>query len=163
MNDGNLSRIKLVGFDIDGTLTDGGFYYLGQGQWAQRYSVWDGYGIRRLQIAGIQVAVVTNSDFESAMARVKMLGIDEAHFSVTDKLKVWTDILDRHNLKPENCAYMGDDLPDLPVLQQVGFSGTVFEAQDCIKRECDFVASRPAGNGAAREFIEYILSHRGGD
>ncbi|RMD85431.1 MAG: phenylphosphate carboxylase subunit delta, partial [Candidatus Dadabacteria bacterium] len=108
--------------------------------------------------AGYVVAFITYSGFESAKERAKMLGIEEAYFEVSDKLQVMKDIAHRHGVALSQCAFMGDDLPDISLLEAVGLSGTVPEAMDAVKRVCDFVATRSAGNGAAREFIEYILS-----
>ncbi|MCB9029857.1 MAG: HAD hydrolase family protein [Deltaproteobacteria bacterium] len=153
----DLSKIKFVGFDLDGTLTDGGFYYLGDGKWGQRFSVKDGYGIKLLQRAGIEVGFITNSKFESARERAKMLAVEEAHFGIHDKITVWNEIVARKGLSPEETAYMGDDLPDIPILKIAGFSATVPDAEEYITECCDYVCKRPTGNGAAREFIDLIL------
>ena len=107
--------------------------------------------------SGIEVAFVTNSRFESAVERAKMLGISEAHFGITDKLGCWMEILSRRGIALAESAFMGDELPDLPILQRAGFSGTVFEAEKELRDACSFVATKPAGNGAAREFIEELL------
>lgn len=150
--------IKLVGFDIDGTLTDGGFFFMGGDKWSQRFSVRDGVGIKMLQSAGIEVAFVTNSKFESAIARAKMLDVKEAHFGISDKIQCWESIMQRLGVSYDHTAFMGDEDMDLPVLERVEFSGTVFEAEKRVQEKCKFVATKPAGNGAAREFVEAIFS-----
>jgi 3-deoxy-D-manno-octulosonate 8-phosphate phosphatase (KDO 8-P phosphatase) len=153
----NLTEIKLVAFDLDGTLTDGGFFYIGNGQWTQRYSVRDGVGIKALQARGIIVGFISNSLFESAIERAKMLDVKDAFFGIKDKGATWIELLKRHGLTSNQGAYMGDEEADLPILRNCGYSGTVSEAEASIRGVCDFVATKPAGNGAAREFIETIL------
>ena len=157
----DLSKIKLVGFDIDGTLTDGSFYELGNGQWSQKLSVRDGVGIKHLQQLGVTVAIITHSRFESAVKRAQMLGIEDAYFGVENKIEILNELVAKYGISADECAYMGDERADLAVLKAAGFSATVFEAEPVVKEVCDFVATRPAGNGAAREFIEIILSAKG--
>ena len=151
-------NIKLVGFDLDGTLTDGGFYYLGEGKWGQRYSVRDGVGIKELQKRGITVAIISHSQFESAVERAKMLKIEHAYFGVEDKLAVWSELLEKLELQNDQCAYMGDERADLPVIQAAGIGATVFEAEPDVRELSDWVATKPAGGGAGREFIEYLIT-----
>ena len=155
----DLRTIRLVGLDLDGTLTDGGFYYLGSGKWGQRFSVRDGVGIKLLQQLGVEVIFITHSQFESAHERAKMLGV-EGYFGAADKLKIWKEVLTKHNLNNTECAYMGDERADLPILTAVGFSGTVKEAEECVRKCCHFVATKDAGAGAAREFMECIITAR---
>lgn len=154
------SEIRLVGFDVDGTLTDGTISYIGNGQWSQRFSVADGMGITRLLAAGVEVAIVTAKDFESTRERMKMLGVGHCFYGVKDKLAVFSELAESLSISLEQAAFMGDDLPDLEVIKSVGLGATVAEAPQELIRSAAFVAKSPAGHGAAREFAEYILQQR---
>ena len=112
-------RIKLVGFDVDGTLTDGGLF-IGAGIELKRFDIQDGLGVNLLKRAGLLTAVVTGRAGEAARIRSEEMGIDEFVISGGQKLTAFEAILARRGLKFEECAFVGDDLPDIPIMRQVG-------------------------------------------
>ncbi|MBX5480597.1 MAG: 3-deoxy-D-manno-octulosonate 8-phosphate phosphatase [Myxococcaceae bacterium] len=155
-----VSKLALMIFDIDGTLTDGRIFWVPNSGWTQMYSVRDGMGIKRLQEAGIEVAAISGGDSLSAQMRMQSLGIKHVHFGSQDKVAHFEKLLQLLRVTPEVCGYMADEVVDLPLLRAVGFSAAPPEAPDEVRAAVHYVASRPAGNGAAREVCEFVLRNR---
>ncbi|MCS6838583.1 MAG: HAD hydrolase family protein [Bdellovibrionaceae bacterium] len=154
-----LSQIKLLLLDVDGILTDCRVFMDSSGQWRRLFSIRDGYGIRMLIEAGYQVGFITASKAQDIEERAKVLEIHYFSHGSLDKLPAFEKILAEAGLKEQEVAYMGDDLFDLPVLKRVGFSATVSDAIDSVVRAVDYIATRPAGNGAVREVCDLILKY----
>jgi len=157
--------IALVGFDVDGVLTDGGIY-LGDVDKRRlefkRYDIQDGIGITMLRRAGIRVAILTGRVSESVRLRAEELGVEDlAQDPDGYKLAAFMRMLQRHDLRPEQCAFVGDDFPDLAVLRIVALPVAVGNAVPEIRSECRVRLERPGGHGAVREFCEYLLKARG--
>src|SRR6478735_9010528 len=125
-----VARLRVMIFDIDGTLTDGRIFWVPQSGWTQQYSVRDGMGIKRLQEAGLEVAAISGGDSLSAQMRMQSLGLKHVHFGSQDKVAHFERLLALLKVTPEACGYMGDELVDLPLLRAVGFSATPPEAPD---------------------------------
>ena len=155
-----VSRLSVMIFDIDGTLTDGRIFWVPNSGWTQMYSVRDGMGIKRLQEAGLEVAAISGGDSLSAQMRMQSLGLKHVHFGSQDKVAHFEKLLQLLNVTADRCGYMGDELVDLPLLKAVGFSAAPPESPDEVRSQVHYVAQRPAGFGAAREVCEFILRHR---
>jgi 3-deoxy-D-manno-octulosonate 8-phosphate phosphatase (KDO 8-P phosphatase) len=155
-----VAKLSVMIFDIDGTLTDGRIFWMPGSGWTQLYSVRDGMGIKRLQEHGLEVAAISGGDSLSAQMRMQSLGIKHVHFGSVDKVAHFEKLLALLDVSAEACGYMGDEVVDLPLLRAVGFSATPPEAPDEVRAQVHYVATRPAGNGAAREVCEFILRHR---
>jgi 3-deoxy-D-manno-octulosonate 8-phosphate phosphatase (KDO 8-P phosphatase) len=155
-----VSRLSVMIFDIDGTLTDGRIFWVPNSGWTQMYSVRDGMGIKRLQEAGLEVAAISGGDSLSAQMRMQSLGLKHVHFGSQDKVAHFEKLLTLLNVTADRCGYMGDELVDLPLLKAVGFSAAPPESPDEVRSQVHYVAQRPAGFGAAREVCEFILRHR---
>jgi len=155
-----VSKLSLMIFDIDGTLTDGRIFWVPGSGWTQQYSVRDGMGIKRLQAHGLEVAAISGGESLSAQMRMQSLGIKHVHFGSVDKVAHFERLLSQLGVSPEHCGYMGDELVDLPLLRAVGFSAAPPEAPDEVRAAVHYVAKTPAGFGAAREVCEFILRHR---
>lgn len=155
-----VARLRLMIFDIDGTLTDGKLFWVPGSGWTQQYSVRDGMGIKRLQQAGLEVAAISGGDSLSAQMRMQSLGIKHVHFGSEDKVAHFEKLLAALAVQAEHAGYMGDEVVDLALLKAVGFSAAPPEAPDEVRAQVHYVAQRPAGNGAAREVCEFILKHR---
>jgi 3-deoxy-D-manno-octulosonate 8-phosphate phosphatase (KDO 8-P phosphatase) len=159
------SRIKLVVFDVDGVLTDGGVYLgatdSGERVELKRFEITDGLGIRLLQDAGIAVAIVTGRESHAVRLRADELRITECHQDATAaKLPIVEGLLDRLGLAWEEVAFAGDDLADLPVLRRVGLPVAVANAVLEVRATARWVGTRPGGHGAARELAEALLKAR---
>ena len=157
--------IRLVGFDVDGVMTDGGIYLGATGGESlefKRYEIQDGLGIRLLRSAGIRVAIVTGRVSDSVRLRALELGVEDcAQDPDGFKLPGFLRILERHRIAPEACAFVGDDFPDLALLRRVGLPVAVGNAVPEIRRECQVQLTRHGGRGAVREFAELLLKARG--
>jgi 3-deoxy-D-manno-octulosonate 8-phosphate phosphatase (KDO 8-P phosphatase) len=151
-----LSRIQALLLDVDGVMTDARVFLDSDGQWRRFFSIRDGYGIRMLLEQGYLVGVITASKASDIAERVKVLEIPYFYDNSFHKKPAFDDFLGKTGLKPEQVAYMGDDLFDLPVLQAVGFSATVSDAMEEVLEAVDYIAKRPAGNGAVREVCDLI-------
>ncbi|HYR54544.1 MAG TPA: HAD hydrolase family protein [Myxococcaceae bacterium] len=155
-----VSRLSVMIFDIDGTLTDGKIFWVPGSGWTQQYSVRDGVGIKRLQDAGLEVAAISGGESLSAQMRMQSLGIKHVHFGSRDKVAHFEKLLEILRMPAERCGYMGDEIVDLPLLRAVGFSAAPPESPDEVRSAVHYVANKPAGAGAAREVSEFILRHR---
>lgn len=152
---------RIVGFDIDGVLTDGRLWYGNDGAEAKAFHVHDGLGLKLLQQAGIATVVISARASDAAQRRLAELGVTHVHLGVRDKLPVFEQISRALGLSWYDAAYMGDDLPDLPILTRVMLPATVAEAVPAVRARCVWHATRPAGAGAVREFAEFVLSAQG--
>jgi 3-deoxy-D-manno-octulosonate 8-phosphate phosphatase (KDO 8-P phosphatase) len=154
-----VTRLSLMIFDIDGTLTDGRIFWVPNSGWTQMYSVRDGMGIKRLQEAGIEVAAISGGNSLSAQMRMQSLGIKHVHFGSEDKVAHFEKLLGLLKVDAEECGYMGDEVVDLPLLKAVGFSAAPPEAPEEVRAAVHYVAQKAAGMGAAREVCEFVLRH----
>jgi 3-deoxy-D-manno-octulosonate 8-phosphate phosphatase (KDO 8-P phosphatase) len=164
-------RIRFVGFDVDGVLTDGGVY-LGavdgvEGEASRRfelkrYDIQDGIGMEFLRIAGIRLAIVTGRVSESVRHRAKELGIEDvAQDPQAMKLAGLTRILDQRKIDWADVAFVGDDFPDTPIMRKVGLPVAVGNAVPEIRQIAKVQLERAGGRGAVREFAEMLLKARG--
>ena len=151
------NNISLLLLDVDGVLTDGKLYYSSAGEEIKAFSTLDGHGLKMLMRAGIAVGIITGRRSKAVETRSSELGIKTLFQGQQDKMDALSQILDQHELQPEQVAYVGDDLPDLPVLRHVGLSFSVATAHPAIKTEVDAIAEWPAGQGAVREICDFLL------
>lgn len=158
-------RLKLVALDVDGVLTDNGLYLGVVGDHPvelKRFHIQDGLGIRMLQSVGLLVAWVSGRESSATVARARELSVDELIQDPTArKVPALEALLTRRNLTWQQCAFVGDDLADLPVLARVGLSVAVANAVPEVKEAAQFVTRTPGGSGAVREVAELILKARG--
>lgn len=154
------ARIKLVVFDVDGVLTDGRLYYGAGGEELKVFHVHDGQGIKRLQKAGVTVAIISGRDSAAVTRRMQDLGIEHVFQGDEDKLPILEKLLKKLSLGPEEVACVGDDLPDLPLLKNVGLGIAVSNAQAVLKSAAHHVTAAHGGLGAAREVCDLILGAR---
>jgi 3-deoxy-D-manno-octulosonate 8-phosphate phosphatase (KDO 8-P phosphatase) len=153
----NASQVGLLIVDIDGVLTDGGLHFDNQGEEYKTFNSQDGHGIRMLLDCGIEVAVITGRSSEIVNHRMGDLGVKHIYQGYRDKLLAFEKLLQDTGLRPEQIAYVGDDLPDLPVMQRVGFAIAVQNAHHFVKQHCDWVTKNSGGQGAVREVTDFIL------
>jgi len=158
-------RLKLIGFDVDGVFTDGGIF-LGQvgGQPAEfkRFDVQDGLAVRLLHGAGIAVVLVSGRISEATALRAREIGVDDLiQDDATRKLPAFEEILTRRGVDFDECAYVGDDLIDLPLLRRVALPIAVPNARPEVRAAAQYVTTASGGQGAVREIAEVILKARG--
>ena len=149
--------IRVVFFDVDGVLTDGGLLMTEHGESIKRFNTLDGHGLKLLQKAGITPAVITGRDSPALRTRLQALGIVHAHFGTEDKRPAAEITLYALGLEWSQAAAMGDDWPDLPVLRRAAVSCAPPHAHIEVTAIADYVTSAAGGHGAAREFSDLLL------
>jgi 3-deoxy-D-manno-octulosonate 8-phosphate phosphatase (KDO 8-P phosphatase) len=154
-------KVRLFLVDVDGVLTDGGIVYDGGGREIKRFHVRDGHGIKMLQRAGVEVGIITGRTSEVVAFRARELGVSLVRQGTWDKVSAWREILAEKGFLPEETAYVGDDIVDVPLMRQVGFAAAVADAESYVLEAADFVSARPGGQGAVREIIEFVLRSSG--
>ncbi len=152
-----LSKIKLIVFDVDGTMTDGRLYYSANGEELKRFSVRDGLGVILLHLAGFRTAIITSENSPIVTARAKKLNIKHVILGSRQKTIALTKLANELNIDFENIAFVGDDLNDLEVLKIVGFAACPQNAVSAVRAVADFVSTYDGGAGAIREIAEKIL------
>lgn len=155
------AQIRLIAFDIDGVMTDGGLTYTDDGHELKTFNVQDGLGIKLLQKAGIEVAIITGRKSGVVAARARDLGIEHVHQGVADKRATLAALLDRLGVQWPECAFMGDDLIDLPAMTRCGLAITPANARPIVKEIAHTVTEAGGGRGAVREAAELILEAQG--
>lgn len=155
--------LGLIGFDVDGVFTDGRFYLSDEGIESKAFNTQDGYGIRQLLTAGIPVAVISGRQSKSVEKRMAELGVQHVIQGCKDKVAAFDELIDLLGLTTSQTAYVGDDVPDLPLLRHSGFAIAVANAVSAVKAECDLVTTASGGAGAVREICEFVLAAVGAD
>ena len=152
------SKIKMVVFDVDGVMTDGSITYDENGVEYKTFNVKDGQGIVRITKEGIITAIITARNNATVKHRFENLGMSRLFMGQKDKMVAMKQLLEEYNLDLSQVAYMGDDLPDMPVLKEVGLASCPNDAIDEVKALCHFVSSKNGGRGAVRELTDLIYS-----
>ncbi|MEM1412674.1 MAG: HAD hydrolase family protein [Pseudomonadota bacterium] len=155
------AKVRLLALDVDGVLTDGQLYFDNQGNETKAFYTRDGLGLKAVQRAGIELAVITGRASRIVADRAAGLGIEHVYQGADDKLTAYHDLLARTGRSDEETCYAGDDWIDLPVLRRVGLAVTVPAAGDDIRRHCHWVTEREGGLGAVRELCELLLEAHG--
>ena len=150
--------IRLLILDVDGVLTSGELYYGPDGEHLKCFHVQDGLGMQLLQKNGIPIAVISSKASGMVSYRLTYLSIQHVYLGQDNKLLAYLELKKKLQLDDEEIAYMGDDLPDLPLLRRAGLSITVPQAPESIRKRVDMITVREAGKGAVREVCEFILT-----
>lgn len=156
-----IKAVKILILDVDGVMTDGCIIYDDDGKETKVFDVKDGHGIKLLMRAGIDVAIITARESNVVLHRSKNLGIEMVYQKAMDKVAAFEDMVKKKQLLPNEAAYMGDELVDMPLLQKVGFAVTVKDAVADVKKYADYVTARNGGHGAVREICDLILKVQG--
>ena len=158
-------RVRLIGLDVDGVLTDGAVYVgmaPGGPIEVKRFDIQDGIGIRLLRAAGLRVVLVSGRVSEATIIRAEDIGVDEViQDDMARKLSAFAELLERFEVRMEEAAFVGDDLPDIPLLRRVVLPVAVENAVAEVKALARYITTAPGGHGAVREFAEQLLRARG--
>jgi 3-deoxy-D-manno-octulosonate 8-phosphate phosphatase (KDO 8-P phosphatase) len=153
--------IRLIAFDVDGVMTDGGLFLSDSGEEFKCFNSLDGHGIKMLRASGIEVAIITGRTSRCVETRAKNLGISHVYQGVEHKLEAMVDLLDKLELPRDAAAYMGDDVVDLCVMRHVGLAITVPDSPELVREYSHYVTKRGGGHGAVREACELLMSAQG--
>ena len=150
-------KIKLVIFDVDGVLTDGGLYFFDNGLELKRFNALDGLGIKIIKKYGIEPAIITSGDSMSVDRRVQDLGILHYYKGENNKLIAFNNLLKNLAIEPYQAAYVGDDIIDLLAMKKAGLKIAVANAHELVKKCAHIVTTKTGGNGAVREVCDFLL------
>ncbi|HIJ90880.1 MAG: HAD hydrolase family protein [Desulfobulbaceae bacterium] len=150
-------EIRLLLLDVDGVLTDGSVVYAQSGTELKSFNTKDGFGIRLLQEAGVEVGLITARSSEAVQRRAQDLKLAHVYQGVRNKIEVFDRIIGEQKLSPKEVAYMGDDWLDLPLLSRVGLAVTTADAVAEVKAVVHYVSKREGGRGAVRELCDLII------
>ncbi|MDD4912599.1 MAG: HAD hydrolase family protein [Sideroxydans sp.] len=153
-----IKTLRLIAFDVDGVLTDGGLYLSDSGEEFKRFNSLDGHGLKMLKNSGVELAIITGRSSKCVELRAKNLGITHLYQGVENKLAAMQSLLTKLDIAPEFAAFMGDDVIDLPAMRHVGIAISVPAAPQNVQDHADYVSQREGGHGAVREVCELIMN-----
>ena len=153
-------NIKLVAFDVDGVMTDGSLTFIEDGREIKTYNAKDGLGVVMLGKANIITSIITARDNGTVKCRAEVLNIKELYMGQKNKILALNELINKYNLTKAEIAYMGDDLPDLCVLKEVGLKCCPNDAVNEVKEICNFISTKNGGKGAVRELCDFILQSK---
>lgn len=156
-----LKNVKAILLDVDGVLTDGKIMITTQGEMYREMNTKDGYALKAALDAGIKIAIISGGTNEGVRSRLKALGIYDIYLGAHHKMEAYQDLLDSYELAPETILYMGDDMPDIPVMQEVGVACCPQDAVSDVKAISDYVSHKNGGMGCVRDIVEQTLRIQG--
>jgi 3-deoxy-D-manno-octulosonate 8-phosphate phosphatase (KDO 8-P phosphatase) len=154
-------RVRLAIFDVDGVMTDGTLYIGDAGEAFKAFNILDGHGIKMLQAAGVATAIISGRSSHAVARRATELGIEHVKQGSADKAADFDRLTATLGLDAADCAFVGDDLPDLAVMRRCGFAVAVANAVEAVKVAAHYVTQASGGRGAVREFCELVLRAQG--
>jgi 3-deoxy-D-manno-octulosonate 8-phosphate phosphatase (KDO 8-P phosphatase) len=154
-------RTKLIVFDVDGVLTDGSLILGDDGLEYKAFNTQDGLGMKLLKASGVEMAIITGRTSHVVARRAESTGIGRFYQGVEDKLEAFLDLVEQTGLEPSQCAFMGDDVVDLPAMRRSGFAIAVPAAPPLVKEYAHYVTQLEGGRGAVREVAEFIMQAQG--
>lgn len=156
-----LSEISTLIFDVDGVLTNGMVTIMPDGQLIRQMNIKDGYALRSAVNAGLRICVITGGNNEGVKKRLQNLGIKDVYLGAHNKVEQYNELVDMYKLNPKNVLYMGDDIPDYPVMELVGLPCCPNDAAEEIQNISRYISDKKGGEGCVRDIIEQILRLRG--
>jgi 3-deoxy-D-manno-octulosonate 8-phosphate phosphatase (KDO 8-P phosphatase) len=152
-----LHNIKAFAFDVDGVMTDGLVIATETGDLLRMHNAKDGFALRTAILTGYKIAIITGGTSESLIKRFQPIGIEDIHLGAKYKIPYFNTFLEKYNLKASEVLYMGDDIPDLEILNICGVSACPADAVTEVKKVCDYISIYPGGKGCVRDVIEQVL------
>jgi 3-deoxy-D-manno-octulosonate 8-phosphate phosphatase (KDO 8-P phosphatase) len=156
-----LKEIQLFCFDVDGVFTDNIVYLTADGDQMRTANVKDGYAVQLAVKKGVQIAIISGGNSHPVRKRFEMLGVTEVHLGSSDKWRIYQDLLARINISNDQVCYVGDDIPDFPIMKQVGLAVCPADAAPEIKHVAHYVSPFLGGKGCVRDILEQALKVKG--
>ena len=154
------SKIKLLVFDVDGVMTDGSITYDENGIEYKTFNAKDGHGLAKMIRNGFMTAVITGRRNGTVDRRAEDLRFTEVYQGVKNKLPILEGIMQKYELTFDEVSYMGDDEPDIPILEKVGIAACPSDAVDNVKKICNFISTKEGGHGAVRELCDFVFDNK---
>ncbi|NCT09755.1 MAG: HAD-IIIA family hydrolase [Flavobacteriia bacterium] len=152
-----LPKITTFIFDVDGVLTNGMLTIMPDGELLRHMNVKDGYAMKKALNSGFRICIISGGTNEGVRKRLELLGIEDIYLGAHDKIKQYQELVAKYDLKPENVLYMGDDIPDIPVLKVVGMACAPNDAAPEIQQIALYISNKKGGEGCVRDVIEQTL------
>ena len=156
-----LPKIKTFIFDVDGVLTDGKILINSDGELLRSFDTKDGYAMKCALVKGFKIVIITGGRNEAVRERFKELGVIDIYLGAHHKLDAYQDLMDNYDLNPAEILYIGDDIPDIPVMEKAGLGCCPADAASDVKVMADYVSHKKGGEGCVRELIEQVLRVQG--
>jgi 3-deoxy-D-manno-octulosonate 8-phosphate phosphatase (KDO 8-P phosphatase) len=156
-----LKDVKTFIFDVDGVLTNGMLLVMPDGEFLRSMNIKDGYAMQLAIKKGYHMAIISGGHSTGVPVRLKRLGIEDVYMGVPDKTVVFEELIAKRQIDPSNILYMGDDLPDLPLIKRCGIPCCPADAVAEIKAHCLYVSPQQGGNGCVRDVIEQVMRLQG--
>ena len=156
-----LPHIKTFIFDVDGVLTDGKILITNEGELLRSFDTKDGYAIKCALVQGYKIVIITGGRNQGVEDRFKELGVFDIYMGAHHKIDAYQDLMDNYDLDPETILYVGDDIPDIPVMEKVGLGCCPSDAVSDVKAMANYVSHKKGGEGCVREIIEQVLRVQG--
>ena len=156
-----LPKINTLIFDVDGVLTNGIVTIMPDGEMIRHMNIKDGYALKSAVNAGFNVCIISGGTNEGVRVRLANLGIKDIYLGAHNKIKQYEELVEKYNLKPENVLYMGDDIPDYPVMKLVGMPSCPNDAAPEIQQISKYISNKKGGDGCVRDVIEQIMRVQG--
>ena len=156
-----LKKIKNFVFDVDGVFTDGSIVVDSNGNELRVFSTRDGIAVKLASDKGYNICVISGGNNEGVRKRLNRLGVKNVFLGIDDKIKVFKDYLKENNIELEETSFMGDDLPDIKILEMVGLSCCPNDASPEVRNIVDYISNKKGGNGCVRDIIEQVLTING--
>jgi len=154
-------NVRLMIFDVDGVLTDGTLFVTAQGEEFKAFNILDGHGLRMLRASGVDLAIISGRKSGAVARRAQELGIEHVHQGIAEKVPAFEALCATSGVTPDQCGFVGDDYPDLPVLLRCGFAASVPGAPAAVRSRVHYVTRAAGGRGAVRELCEFVLDAQG--
>lgn len=156
------NKIKLIGFDVDGVMTDSSIYIGEEGEVFKKYCSLDGHGLKMSLKFGLKICVISARKSQAVHQRFAGWGFDDdVHTGIEDKWSKMQEIMKKYNLQEEEVAFIGDDMPDVPILEKIGLAVAPANRHYCVDKHIHYITEKEGGKGAARELCDLILSCQG--
>lgn len=156
-----LPKIKTFIFDVDGVLTDGKILVTTEGEMYRSLDTKDGYAMKCALVQGFKIVIISGGTNEGIRNRFKALGVYDIYLGANHKLDAYQDLIDNYNLNSEEILYVGDDVPDIPVMEKAGVGCCPSDAVSDVKIIADYISHKRGGEGCVREIIEQVLRVQG--
>lgn len=156
-----LAQITTLIFDVDGVLTDGKIMITTEGEMYRQMDTKDGYALKCALNEGLKVVIISGGTNEGVRDRLKALGVFDIYMGAHHKLEAFRDLLDNYSISPDTILYMGDDIPDIPVMEKVGVSCCPNDAVEDVLAMADYVSPKKGGAGCVRDILEQVLRVQG--
>lgn len=156
-----LATVKTLIFDVDGVMTDGSVLVMPEGEMLRTMNVKDGYAIQLAVKKGYKIAIISGGNCKSIKKRFTLLGVEDVYLGVSDKLEVFQEYIEKNAIDAHTILYMGDDLPDYPVMERVGVPACPADAAEEIKSVSKYVSIFKGGDGCVRDVIEQVMKIQG--